>query len=362
MKTIYFAVISDLSFDQRMQRICNSLAQKGYNVVLVGKKTKYSIPLQQQPYKQFRLFCRFTTGKMYYAEFNIKLFLFLLFKKMDAICAVDLDTILPCYYISRLKKIRRVYDAHELFTEMKEIVTRPRIQSFWLQIEKRFVPKFTTAYTVSKSIAEEFRKRYETRFELIRNTPLLNSLHVSTHIPNKKSIIYQGAVNEARGFEYLIPAMQLIDADLYIYGDGNFMAQLQKFIKLYEVEKKVFLMGTKKPDELKKITAGAYIGINLVENIGLNQYYSLANKFFDYIHAGVPQITMNFPEYKNINDAFEVAVLIDELTPQSIADAYLKLCNNDFYCELKQNCYAAGKVYNWQEEEKKLLNIYNKLW
>lgn len=344
-----------------MQRICTSLAQNGYNVVLVGKRTKYSIPLQSQAYKQYRLFCWFTTGKIYYLEFNIKLFFFLLFKKMDAICAIDLDTIVPSYFISKLKNAKRVYDAHELFTEMKEIVTRPRIQKFWLGVEKRFVPRFSAAYTVSKNIAIEFDKRYGSKFDLIRNAPYLDAT-LSFRNPSKKSIIYQGAVNEARGFEQLIPAMQTIDCDLYIYGDGNFMNQLKQLISRYQVEEKIFLMGSKKPDELKKITTDAYIGINLVENIGLNQYYSLANKFFDYIHAGVPQITMRFPEYETINNEYEVAVLIDELTPDAIVLAYNKLCNEHFYDRLKENCISASKEYNWQHEEKKLINIYNKLW
>ncbi|WP_240628046.1 glycosyltransferase [Terrimonas sp.] len=361
MKTIYFAVISDLSFDQRMQRICRSLAQNGYKVVLVGKRIQRSVPLQPQPYEQRRLFCWFTTGKIYYAEFNIKLFFFLLFKKMDAICTVDLDTIVPCYFISKLKKAKRIYDAHELFTEMKEVMTRPPIQKFWLGIERKFVPKFPVAYTVSQTVADEFKKRYGIRFNIIRNVPYLTEAPLAVNVPQQKIIIYQGAVNKARGFESLIPAMQTIEAHLYIYGDGNFMPQLKLLIREYGVEQKVFLMGMKTPEALKAVTANAYAGINLVENIGLNQYYSLANKFFDYMQAGIPQITMCFPEYKNINDQYEVAVLIDDLTAKTIADAYTKLCDGNFYSRLRKNCLAAGKIYNWQNEEKKLIDIYNKL-
>ncbi|MFT3747874.1 MAG: glycosyltransferase [Agriterribacter sp.] len=361
MKTIYFTVISDLSFDQRMQRICRSLAENGYKVVLIGKSIKRSVPLQPQPYEQHRLYCRFTAGKIYYAEFTIKLFFFLLFKKMDAICAVDLDTIVPCYFISKLKKAKRIYDAHELFTEMKEIVTRPPIQKFWLGIEKKFVPKFPAAYTVSQAIADEFKKRYGTAFEVIRNMPIRRK-SILTAVAVNRDMLYQGAVNEARGFEYLIPAMQLINTRIYVYGNGNYMSKLKALITGHGVEQKVILMGMKKPEELSVITAGAYIGINLIENTGLNQYYSLANKFFDYIQAGVPQITMNYPEYKKVNQQFEVAVLIDSLTPGSIAEAYNRLCDEHFYNRLRQNCFEAGRVYNWENEENKLLNIYNKLW
>ena len=126
-KRIYFTVTTDLSYDQRMQRICTSLSQAGYDVVLVGIKKSNSIKIENRLFKQQRIRCLFEKGKLFYAEYNLRLFFYLLFKKMDAICAIDLDTILPCLFISKIKKIPRIYDAHELFCEMKEIATRPAI-------------------------------------------------------------------------------------------------------------------------------------------------------------------------------------------------------------------------------------------
>lgn len=342
-----------------MQRICRTLADNGYKVVLVGRKTLQSVELKKESYIQHRLRCWFSRGKMFYVEFNIRLFFFLLFKKIDILCAIDLDTIIPCYYISRIKKIPRVYDAHELFSEMKEIVTRPRIQKFWLAVEKKYTPRFRFGYTVSQSIATEFNKRYRADYAVIRNLPLKTTYpSVSSTSPN---IIYQGAVNEARGFEQLIPAMRDIPLGLYIYGDGNFYPQVNALIEQYNVADKVKMMGKKKPEELSMITASAYIGINLVENTGLNQYYSLANKFFDYINAGVPQISMRFPEYESINNEFEVAVLIDEITIEAIVNAFSQLSKQDVYDKLKANCLKAREVYNWQNEEKKLVEFYKNL-
>src|ERR1700754_2716064 len=110
-----------------MIRICSSLTKAGYEVLLTGRKLKSSIALARQPFKQKRINCLFENGKLFYAEYNIRLLFYLLFKKMDCICAIDLDTILPCYFISKIKNKKRIYDAHELFCEMKEIVTRPGI-------------------------------------------------------------------------------------------------------------------------------------------------------------------------------------------------------------------------------------------
>lgn len=324
---------------------------------------KGSVPLSSQPYKQKRLNCWFQKGKLFYAEFNIRLFVFLLFKKMDVICAIDLDTILPCYYISKYKKVKRIYDAHEYFSQQKEIITRPAVYKIWHGIEKKYLPRFPLGYTVGHCIRDEFRKLYGVNYEVIRNLPLLKQEKLSAPSNNREKIIlYQGAVNEARGFEFLIPAMKNTDAVLHIYGDGNFMAQANELIKTNNLQHKVLMKGKLVPEALENITKSAYIGINLVENTGLNQYYSLANKFFDLIHNGIPQVTMNFPEYKNINDEFKVAILIDDLTTNNIENAItILLTNEKLYSELKENCHAASTKLNWQQEEKTLLAFYKNI-
>lgn len=343
-----------------MNRICSTLARNGFEITIVGKQLRSSPALLNENYKQYRLRCRFNKGKIHYIEFNIRLLFFLLFKKMNAVCAVDLDTILPCYLISRIRNIIRIYDAHELFTEMKEVITRPFTKKIWMTIEKLCVPAFTHGYTVSESIANVFHQRYGVQYEVIRNVPLKTD--ESLPAPQKKFIIYQGAINEARGFEFLIPAMLHVDVPLHIYGNGNFEANLHFLIEKHKMQDKVLVYASQNPAVLKSITSKAYIGINLVENTGLNQYYSLANKFFDYMHAGVPQITMQYPEYVQINTAYEVAVLLPELNPAGIAEAIRSLlADTALYERLQRNCLAAKDVHNWQHEEKKLVGFYRNL-
>lgn len=358
MPTLYFTVTTDLTYDQRMIRICTSLANAGYDVTLVGRKLAASKGLAQQPYRQKRINCLFEKGKIFYAEYNIRLFFFLLFKKMDGICAVDLDTILPCLYISRIKKIPRVYDAHELFCEMKEIVTRPRIYKIWKWIERRSVPYFTNGYTVNQPIADEFRKMYGCRYEIVRSIARYN---VNTQ-PREKFILYQGAVNEGRSFETLIPAMKMVNCQLIICGDGNFMKQAKELVKAAGLEQKVIFKGMTAPSELKRYTDRAWIGITIFENTGLSNYYSLANRFFDYIQGGTPQLCVDYPVYRGINDQYGVAVLIDSLAPENIAEK-LNAILDDEECwqKLHSNCLEAAKILNWENEEKKLLAFYKNI-
>lgn len=341
-----------------MQRICTSLANAGYIVLLIGRKMSDSVALEQKIFHQKRLLCFFNKSFLFYAEYNIRLFFFLLFVKMDALCAIDLDTILPCYFISVLRRKKRIYDAHELFTEMKEVITQPSVKKIWMHVEKFAVPKFKNGYTVSYSIAAEFKKRYSVNYAVIRNLPYKKSA-LQTKQSQEKILLYQGAINEARGLENLVIAMKQVDIILFMYGEGNAFDKIKSLITENKLQNKILLKGKVLPQELDAITSNFYIGINLVEPKGLNQLYSLANKFFDYIQASVPQLTMNFPEYKKVNNEYEVAVLINTDAPNEIAKA-LNLLLNDavLYKRLKSNCLLAQNIFTWQEEEKQLLNFY----
>jgi len=344
-----------------MQRICTTLSNNGYEVLLTGRKRNSSIPLSLQPFQQKRLNCFFDKGFLFYAEYNFRLFFFLLFQKTDIICAIDLDTILPVYFVSMIKGAKRVYDAHELFTEQKEIVTRPRIQKVWLAIEKFSVPKFKYGYTVNQFIVDELKRRYNVGYSIIRNLPVKYA--TTNEVLNKeKWIIYQGAVNEGRSFETLIPAMQYVNAKLIIYGNGNFFEQTKQLIKQYKVQDKVELKGYVEPGILKQITPTAYIAVTLFEQTGLNQYYSLSNRFFDYIMSAVPQVCVSYPEYKSINDEYHIALMANDTKEETIANALNKLLSDDvLYKEIRNNCLKAREVFNWESEEKNLLQFYKNI-
>jgi glycosyltransferase involved in cell wall biosynthesis len=349
-----------------MIRICTSLANYGYKVTLVGRKMKQSVPLSDKPFVQKRLTCLFEKGPFFYIEYNLRLWIWLLFQPADCICAIDLDTILPCLFASKLKGVKRVYDAHELFCEMKEIVSRPGRYKLWKKIEQFAVPKFTNGYTVCIPIAQEFKKLYGVDYSVVRNVPLkkdysnIQQQPLNTNTPI--FFIYQGAVNEGRSFETLIPAMKDVNAPLHIYGDGNFYAQTKELIAGNQLEQKVLLKGKLEPHQLQQLTPTAHAGITIFENNGLSNYLSLGNRFFDYIQAGIPQICVDYPAYRTINKSFEVALLIADVKPETISAALnLLLSNSVLYDKLKENCNLARQTLNWQEEEKIVIQFYHSI-
>jgi len=363
MKKVILTVTNDLTYDQRMIRICTSLANAGYEVVLVGRKRKHSKPIVQQVFEQKRLTCWWDSGKLFYLEYNIRLFFFLLFAKKDAICAIDLDTILPAHYVCKWSSTKLVYDAHEYFTEVPEVVNRPKVKAVWEWVANKTIAKVDAAYTVGPMLAAIFEQRYGLSFGVVRNVPFARPNTQSQPQDSTNILLYQGVLNDGRGLEELIAAMAYIEhAEFWIAGEGDLSKELRALVAEKQLGAKVKFLGYILPSELKAVTTQATIGINLLQNKGLNYYYSLANKAFDYIQSEKPSLNMAFPEYVAINEKFGCFELVDNLEVDTLVEVINRLTNHpSHYAQLKANCAKAKSIFIWENEEKELINIWNKL-
>ena len=140
------------------------------------------------------------------------------------------------------------------------------------------------------------------------------------------------------------------------------MEQSIQLVRENNLEQKVIFLGRITPDKLFEVTTNAWIGLTFFENKGLSNYYSLANRFFDYIQAGTPQLCVDYPVYREINGQYRVALLVDDLSPENLAASLNNLLANDvLYQELRENCFRARTIYNWQNEEKYLLDFYQQI-
>ena len=349
---------NDIIYDQRMQRICETLVEAGYEVTLVGRNLNRKID-RAFVFRTKKLSCFFTSGKMFYAELNIRLFLYLIFQKFDVLCAVDLDTAMPVWAAAKLKNKPFGIDAHEYFQEVPEVVNRKRIKKFWERIGRFIIPKTDFRYTVSPGLAREFKALYHRSFEVVRNLPKFET-H-KAEFPQEPFLLYQGALNKGRGLEALIKAAQHIPIPVKIAGEGDLSQELRALTVSLNLENKVSFLGYLKPEELRELTPNAFLGYNLLENNGLSYYYSLANKFFDYTMAGVPCLNSPFPEYIYLNKKYDIGIIID-LTESQIIKAVEELYSNpERYIELSENSLVAAKDLNWEAEKLILLGIYNRI-
>jgi glycosyltransferase involved in cell wall biosynthesis len=355
-KKICFTVINDLTFDRRMKRICEALVELDFDVLLVGRELKNSYPLTEQKYQQKRLKCFINKGFLFYLEYNIRLFFYLLSVKKNIYGAVDLDTILPNFLVSKLKSKPLVYDAHEYFTELIEVQSRPIVKKIWQKIEEFCLSKNTKAYTVSQSYASLYKKEYGSDFEVIMNAPILKENEKIAKY-DTFTFIYVGVVNAGRGLEECIEAIVDFDAHLRICGDGDILKELKGNLT-EEQKKKVSFTGYLSPDELEKEIRKCHVGFLILRSESLSYYYSLANKFFDYVHAEIPQICIDFPEYVRMNTEYEVAK-ITSINKESIKQKMNELIDNPLeYNRLVQNTIQAKHQWNWGKEKEKLAKFY----
>lgn len=371
MKKVIVSVVNDLSTDQRVHKVCTTLQGLGYDVMLVGRLQRKSQPLAPRNYTTRRMFLLFEKGPLFYAEFQLRLFLFLLLRNPALLVSNDLDTLLPNFLASKLTGAKLVYDSHELFCEVPELQHNSVKKNIWKSIERWIFPKLKYVFTVNNSIAKIYSEEYNVNIRVVRNIPLLSAQQnvaalskKELGIPeNKKIIVLQGAgINIDRGAEEAVQAMQFVEnAVLMIVGSGDVMDVLKELALKYKLADKVIFTGKVPFEKLVQYTRHADLGLTLDKDTNINYKYSLPNKLFDYIHAGVPVLASGLVEIEAIIREYKTGDCIENHDPGHIASKINRILGDEeLLREWKKNCKIAASKLNWEEEEKQLQEVYSK--
>jgi glycosyltransferase involved in cell wall biosynthesis len=256
-----------------------------------------------------------------------------------------------------------MYDCHELFTEVPELIGRVFTRHFWIILEKLMLPRIKFSSTVNNSIAEYYKDRYKIDMKIIRNLPYYREVQhkiINKLSPeNKKVILYQGSVNRGRGVDLAIKAVKLIENAVFVViGDGDVLEEMKEIVKELQLANKVVFTGRIPFWELHQYTIQADVGLVLEENLGLNYYYSLSNKLFDYIQARVPVLGSPFPEIMNIIENYGVGLIADSHEIAEIAGKInCMLYDSESRITWKNNLNIAAGELCWEKEEKVLLEL-----
>lgn len=369
MKRVALSVSNDLSTDQRVQRSISVLLEQGYEVEFIGRKLPSSKAFKPSyPTKRFKLI--FRKGFLFYAQLNIWLFFYLLFKKPFAIYwSNDLDTLLPNYLVARLYRKPLIYDAHEYFCGVPEIQNRPIVKLVWQSLEKWLFPKLNYTLTVNDSIAELYAREYGIRPLVLRN---IGSSFIPVEPRNRQDlglpedaflVINQGAgINIDRGMEEFLDAMPLLSDDIHllIVGKGDVLPVLKsKVHSSSNLSKRVHFVEPQPYAKLLEYTMAADLGISLDKDTNVNYRFSLPNKIFDYIKSGIPILCSNLIEVRRIvvENNLGLSTTHEAIDIKNKVEAIRSQGKEHYQNALLQ----AAKKYNWEEEKKVLIKLLSRI-
>lgn len=369
------SVTSDLITDQRVNRNCMALMDQGFEVTLVGRDLKKDFSELNRPYHTRRFKLLFNKGPFFYAEYNIRLFLFLLFHKADLLFANDLDTLPANFFAGWFKGIRPVYDSHEYYTGVPELESRPLVKGIWKRFEKFIFPKLQTIITVNDSIALIYENEYGKKLIVLRNVPVKpylefanlskSELRQKLELPlNKKILILQGAgINVERGAEEALEAMRYTEnCMLIILGGGDVMENLKAIVDRYNLQEKVKFIPRKPYLEMMQYTMASDLGLSFDKDTNVNYRYSLPNKIFDYIHAGIPVLASKLKEVEKIISKYQIGDFIPNHDPVKIAAKINTIfADSNTFEKWLQNLTVAANELNWANEVKKFPDLKNEL-
>lgn len=359
-KKIIISAFSNLSTDQRIEKICQTLYDNGYRIELIGNDWNGAEDMAR-PYLFSRIQLVSKSLKTAYFEFNWKLYRQLK-RRADqntVLYANDLDALLPSYFIAKKLNLPLIFDSHEIFSEMPAVQGKMS-QKLWRLLEKSVIPNLKFMITASESYAEWFKNKYKINSAVVQNAPrrIKNLPDIPANQP--KILLYQGMINPFRGIDKAILAMRHIDGVIFkIAGDGPKKKEYEALVAHENLQDKVHFLGKLLPQDLRKITLTADCGMSIEENGGESYYYSLPNKVLDCIQARVPLILSPLPELKKIRRQFDIGEIIQDHQPENIAEAIRTVISKgrkSYYSELEK----ASDILCWENEEIKLLQVLEK--
>jgi len=287
----------------------------------------------------------------------------------DIIHANDLDTLLAGWFIKQKTGAKLVYDAHEIWTKQGLLLPKTVLLTFsWL--ERFLIKKIDAFVSVNESIIQETSKMYNYHFKIptlvIFNCPNYELIQFAAHRRKKVFILFQGRYCFDRGLEQLAESARYLEDNAEIHfralGDPPTKKRLEEIVKKFGLQKKVKFFDPVPMDQMVKSAKSADIGVISYIPVNINNRLCTPNKLFEYMMAGLALAVSNLPELSRVVKNHQNGVTFNPRSPKSIAESLNRLVKERKTVEkMRQNSLNAAKKYSWEEEEKKLLNLYRRL-
>lgn len=365
---IIFIDFDPLITDYRVYKTALTFRDAGHDILVLGTGTKEDISKLDPKINYKVLTTYFKSLKLNLVIFWIKVFFYLIFKKVDIYYSHDLYPAPVVYILAKLRRKKYIYDSHEYFIEQPGLKNQETQKKIWKFCENYFIKNSYQNLTVSKNISYKLSQLYKIKEPyVVPNYPLKPYQKPDFDNPfikhkvdiSKPIILYQGKVSFENGVDTLIDAFDKlsIECNLVILGNGAHVEELKKIASKKSNSNKIYFIPAVPHSELYKYTESATLGVCPIKNLGESYYYALPNKVFEYLHAELPQVSSDFPEISYVINENVVGYTV---IPESddIAKAIDKLLSNkSIYDEMKRNCRIHRSKFYWESNKNILLSL-----
>jgi glycosyltransferase involved in cell wall biosynthesis len=365
LQKICIAFLGNFYFDTRTYNFYTSLSKNGFDVSVISFSWQNNKKSDNKNVKVIQI--KRHPSILFYFKFAVRTLINLFSFKADIYIADDIYTLPFIVIAGKIFHAKIIYDSREVYMHLAGLKQKKLTQNFIRAIEKFFIRYVDLTLAVGELDRIYIQKYYDLLNTLvIRNLPLCKKPDNAVdyrkmfNLPaDSKIIVYQGMILHGRGLKIILPILDRLDnAYLVIIGDGDQKEFYESLTEELKLNNKVFFIGLKTQNELTNFTAGADMGLSIIEDLSLSYYYALPNKLFEYVMAEVPVIVSNMPQMKEIVDKYHVGVCVnhndsDEIT--KVINYYLQ--NEKSLLELKENCKKASEELCWEKEIESLLDI-----
>jgi len=277
---------------------------------------------------------------------------------------------------ARGRRVPWVYDAHEWVAGLSQYGGRTaRVVAAWSDLEQEYVRSAARIVTVSPPLAEALQRRYDlpTPPDVVRNIPpvgaagrgtsdLRSTLGLADDVP---LMVYSGGVQAARGVDTAVEALAMLrEVHLAVVAvptpHSTACQRLREQAVRLGVQERLHLLDPVAPDEVSAFLATADVGL-----IPLRHYDShemaLANKLFEYLHAGVPAVVSDCRAQADFVREHRIGEIHIAGDAASLAEAVRRvLANPEIYrAALSDPQLQADHV--WEHEAATLRDVYREI-
>lgn len=374
MKIVHLT-LTDISSDSRILKEMESLSQANslYDVVGVGvtrdknidnsdKKNIQSIVLRSRRLAFLPTALRHT---LTFIEFVYKTVFTTIKLKPKVVHCHDFSALPSGVLVKLITGAKVIYDAHELESNRNGL--KKNLGKLTLFFERFFWKSVDALIVVSPSIDKWYKKNIGEKYsQIILNSPVLekkserkNESYLKNHFSisqKSKVFLYIGVLSEGRGIHLMVDAFKKLNSNshLVFLGYGVLSDELKQLSKKYS---NIHVHDAVTHKKVVPIAQSADVGMCLIQNVSLSDYYCLPNKLFEYCFAEIPVLASNFPDISFTINKYNLGKCCD-LDAKSIYDAIIEFENT---IELPMINVDDLYELSWGAQEKKLITLYDNL-